>query len=229
MSNRKLNPLHQLAQGMVWQSRTGLVYCCCLVAKSCPTLQRLHGLQPTSLLSPLDFPGKNTGVGCHFLLQGILLTQGSNLGLLHCRQTLYCLSHQANHYICVQSTLFFSENQVYLQRQLLFFVIGLVIFLLPVQIYILPFFTYSLSWDADLYGFYLLVVEGSWQEGGEREVRSYFLCCFLPKAFLSQPKVTTSLKLTLCDAVLPGSGTTPLPFDSKGGNTTKPQSTACTV
>ena len=33
-------------------------------------------------------------MGCHFLLQGIFLTQGSNLGLPHCRQTLYCLSHQ---------------------------------------------------------------------------------------------------------------------------------------
>ena len=45
--------------------------------------------------SPPDFsahwgsPGKNTGVGCHFLLQGIFLTQGSNLGLLHCRQIPY--------------------------------------------------------------------------------------------------------------------------------------------
>ena len=41
-----------------------------------------------------DFPGKNTGMGCHFLLQVISLTQGSNPGLPHCRQTLYCLSHQ---------------------------------------------------------------------------------------------------------------------------------------
>ena len=39
------------------------------------------------------FPGKSSGVGCHFLLQGIFPTQGSNLGLLHYRQTLYCLSH----------------------------------------------------------------------------------------------------------------------------------------
>ena len=42
-------------------------------------------------------------MGCHFLLQGIFLTQGSNLGLLHCRQMLYCLSHQEKHlinYIC---------------------------------------------------------------------------------------------------------------------------------
>ena len=38
---------------------------------------------------PWDFPGKNTGVGCHFLLQGIFQNQGSNLGVLHCRQILY--------------------------------------------------------------------------------------------------------------------------------------------
>ena len=36
------------------------------------------------------FPGKNTGPGCHFFLQGIFPTQGSNLRLLHCRQMLYC-------------------------------------------------------------------------------------------------------------------------------------------
>ena len=43
-----------------------------------------------------DSPGKNTGVGCHALLQGIFPTQGSNPGLPHCRQLLYCLSHQAS-------------------------------------------------------------------------------------------------------------------------------------
>ena len=113
---------------------------------------RPHRQQPTRLLHPWDCPGKNTGVGCHFLLQcmkvksesevqlcptssdpmdyslpgssvpgifqarvlewvaiafskdsgvgsysllqGIFLTQGLNLGLLHCRQILYCLSHK---------------------------------------------------------------------------------------------------------------------------------------
>ena len=40
-----------------------------------------------------DFPGKNTRVGCHALLQGIYPTQGLNLGLPHCRWILYCLSH----------------------------------------------------------------------------------------------------------------------------------------
>ena len=53
-----------------------------------------HWLWPTRLLCPWYFPGKNTGVYCHFLLQGIFLTQGSNLGLLHCRQILYHLSHR---------------------------------------------------------------------------------------------------------------------------------------
>ena len=48
-----------------------------------------HGLQPTRLLCPWDSPGKNTRVGCHFLLQGIFLTQESNPGLMHCRQILY--------------------------------------------------------------------------------------------------------------------------------------------
>ena len=38
---------------------------------------------------PWDSPGKNTGAGCHSLLQGIFPIQGSNLGLLHCRQILY--------------------------------------------------------------------------------------------------------------------------------------------
>ena len=38
------------------------------VTQSCPTLQP-HGLQPTMLFHPCDSPGKNTGVGCHFLLQ----------------------------------------------------------------------------------------------------------------------------------------------------------------
>ena len=36
-----------------------------------------------------DSPGKNTGVGCHALFQGIVPTQGSNLGLPYCRQILY--------------------------------------------------------------------------------------------------------------------------------------------
>ena len=54
---------------------------CVLVAELCPTLQP-HGLYPTRIICPWTCPGKNTGVGCHTLLQGIFPTQGSNLCLL---------------------------------------------------------------------------------------------------------------------------------------------------
>ena len=50
--------------------------------------------KPTRLRCPWNSPGKNTAVSCHSLLQGISPTQGLNLGLLHCRQILYQLSHQ---------------------------------------------------------------------------------------------------------------------------------------
>ena len=57
---------------------------------------QLHGVQPSRLFLPWDFPVKSPGVGCHFLPQGIFTTQGLNLGLPHCRQVLYHLSHQGN-------------------------------------------------------------------------------------------------------------------------------------
>ena len=43
--------------------------CCCQVTSVMSDSVRAHGLQPTRLLRPWDSPGKNTGVGCHFLLQ----------------------------------------------------------------------------------------------------------------------------------------------------------------
>ena len=55
-----------------------------------------HGLQPTMLLCPWNSAGRNTGVGCHFLLQGIFPTQGSKPGLPHCRWILYQLRHQGS-------------------------------------------------------------------------------------------------------------------------------------
>ena len=70
---------------------------CGSVSVSCSVVSdslQPHELQPSRLLCPWDSQGKNTGVGCHFLLQGIFLTQGSNPGLLHCRQILYHLSLQ---------------------------------------------------------------------------------------------------------------------------------------
>ena len=64
---------------------------CGLVAKLCPILVTPWTVA-CRLLCPWDFPGKNTGVGCHALLQGIFPTQGSNPCLLHCRQVIYQLS-----------------------------------------------------------------------------------------------------------------------------------------
>ena len=62
-----------------------------IIVLSCSLLP--HGLKPARLLCPWASPGKNTGVGCHALLQGIFPTQGLNpclLRLLHCRWILYC-------------------------------------------------------------------------------------------------------------------------------------------
>ena len=56
-------------------------------------LSHVHGLQPTRILCPWNFPGKNTRVGCHFLLQGIFLTQGSNPHVLHQQVDSLPLSH----------------------------------------------------------------------------------------------------------------------------------------
>ena len=61
---------------------------CVLVTQSCSTLSK-----PTRLC-PWNSLGKNTRVGCHSHLQGIFLTQRSNLSLLHCRQSHYRLNHQ---------------------------------------------------------------------------------------------------------------------------------------
>ena len=61
-----------------------------------PDSLRPHGLYPSRLLCPWDSPGKHTGVGCHFFLQGIFPTQGSSPSLLHYRQILYRQSHQGN-------------------------------------------------------------------------------------------------------------------------------------
>ena len=72
----------------------GLLLLCVLVTLSCLTLQ-----DPMDCSSPgssvlRDSPGKNTVVGCHFLLQEIFPTQGLNPGLPYCRQLLYHLSQQ---------------------------------------------------------------------------------------------------------------------------------------
>ena len=68
----------------------------CLVTQSCQTLCDPMDCSPPGPSVYRDSLGKNTGVGCHALLQGIFPTQGSNAGLLLCRWILYCLSHQGS-------------------------------------------------------------------------------------------------------------------------------------
>ena len=100
MLKRKMKLICNLTHnGMAWawcvQHAGGKVilkflHCpCCSVAQWCPTLWDPMDYSLPRLLRPWEFPGKNTGVGCHFLLQGIFLTQGLNPHFLHCRRILY--------------------------------------------------------------------------------------------------------------------------------------------
>ena len=67
--------------------------CYCLVAKMCPALRTPRSIA-CQLLCPWNFPGKNTVVGCHFLLQGLFPTQRSNPHLLHWQMDSSPLSHR---------------------------------------------------------------------------------------------------------------------------------------
>src|SRR5574337_797045 len=62
----------------------GINHCVCLVTQLCLALCDPMDCSLPGLLCPWNFPGKSTRVGCHFLLQGIFPTQGSNPGLPHC-------------------------------------------------------------------------------------------------------------------------------------------------
>ena len=68
---------------------------------------------------PWNSPGKDTRVSSHSLLQGIFLTQGLDLGLLHCRQICYHPSHQKspNITICVVKIL---KSSVVIDKDMLF-------------------------------------------------------------------------------------------------------------
>jgi hypothetical protein len=97
----------------------GLCLCCCcfLVTELCLTLcDPMDCSQPDSSVHGVFQARKR--VGCHFFLQGIFLTQGSNPCLPHCRQTLYQLSHQesptAN---CLSAYFFFTQMLLYTNTQ----------------------------------------------------------------------------------------------------------------
>ena len=69
----------------------GLEVSLCVHARSCPTATPWTVARQTP--RSVGFSSKNTGVGCHFLLQGIFLTQGLNLCLLHLLHWLVILYH----------------------------------------------------------------------------------------------------------------------------------------
>ena len=83
------------------RGRHSFQFPCYLITKSCPTL-----CDPIDL----DFPGKNTGLDSHSLLQGSFLTQGSNPGLLHCRRILYCWAPRVSACTCVMWCLYVLET-----------------------------------------------------------------------------------------------------------------------
>ena len=81
--------------------------CCVLNAQSRPTLCDLIDRSPPGSSAPGDSPSKNTGVGCHFLLQGIFPTRGSHSSLLNWQVDSLPLSHQGRPYyylMCVNTT-----------------------------------------------------------------------------------------------------------------------------
>ena len=86
---------------MIYNNHGSISSCCCVSGSFVSDCLQPHGLQPTRLLYPWSSPGKNTGVGCHSLLQMIFLTQRQNPGLLHCRQILYLLRCQVSPYFII--------------------------------------------------------------------------------------------------------------------------------
>ena len=75
------------------QNQEHSVYVCVLSGSVVSHSLQPHELWPTRFLYPWDFPGKNTGAGCYFLLQGIFPNRGVNLCLLHWQTGSLSLSH----------------------------------------------------------------------------------------------------------------------------------------
>ena len=74
------------------------IHMCVLVTQSCPALCNPMDCSSPGSSGCMEFSGQEywSGLGCHFLLQGIFPTQRLNPGLLHCKQILFQLSHQGD-------------------------------------------------------------------------------------------------------------------------------------
>ena len=73
--------------------------CVCISCSVVSDSSWSHGTIAHQASLSMGFRGKNTGVGCHFLLQGIFPSEGLNPCLLQCRWILYCLSHQVSPFL----------------------------------------------------------------------------------------------------------------------------------
>ena len=85
---------------------------CCSVSKSCPTLCNPVNCSPPGFSVHGDFPGKNTGVGCHFLLQGIFPTQGLNPHLPHQQVDSSPLSHLGSPRESIPLLIYFCRHHI---------------------------------------------------------------------------------------------------------------------
>ena len=90
----------------------------CICVRVCRSLVsnslQPHRLQPAKLLCPWDSPGKNTGVGCHALLQGIFPTQYRTQVSCIGRQNLYCWCHlRSPIHVSLFVYIFLSNNHVH--------------------------------------------------------------------------------------------------------------------
>ena len=88
VSEREESPVSSVLNAGIWRMEVPFTVSklMCISRSVLPDSLWPRGLQPTRLLCPWDFPDKDSGVHCHFLLQGIFPTQRSNPDLLHCRQ-----------------------------------------------------------------------------------------------------------------------------------------------
>ena len=95
------SPAVQFWKMTVWKLKAWLkcLHVLSLVAQLSPTLFHPMDCSPPGSSVHGDSPGKNTGVGCHALLQGIFPTQGWNSGIPHWRWVLYQLSNQGKPYV----------------------------------------------------------------------------------------------------------------------------------
>ena len=93
------------SQGMTKGLTLSCCCCCCLDTSVMSNSVWPYRLQPARLLCPWDSLGKSIEMGCHALLWGTFPAQGSNPGLLHCRQILYhWAAREVQHfYIYIQS------------------------------------------------------------------------------------------------------------------------------